>query len=363
MPQAKIKIVHIVTSLRFGGAEKLLWDMARFLNQSRFEMTVITVVGGGPLEDKFRELGVKVIINEKKSRLGLGLVGRIKKQLKEIQPDIVHTHLFAGDCWGRLAAWKAGVPVIVSTAHNTDRDEGSMKKYIKWLLSFPTKKVVAVSEAVKQYVIRSEKVAAAKVAVIYNGVDVAKYLRPGAAVLSGGKPVIGVIGRLAPQKGHATLLRAVASMRHHEARLKVVGDGALEKDLKRLASTLGIEDRTEFMGARQDVDKILDQIDILVLPSLWEGLGLVLIEASLAGRVVVGSRVGGIPEVVRDKETGRLVPPGDEKALADTLDWLIDHPEAARKLAWAAQEFAKKFDIKKMVGQYEKMYIDLLKQG
>lgn len=361
MPR-KIKIVHVITSLGYGGAERLLLDLARHIDHHKFELSVITVVGGGPLKEEFERAGVKVIVNHKLTKPGLGVFVKIWWQLKKIQPDIVHTHLFAGDFWGGLAAKRASVPLIVSTAHNLDMDEGPRKKKIKQRLAQFTDKIIAVSMAVKKYCVKTEGVPEEKVTVIYNGVEIDKFFDHSPKLFSHHVVKIGVIGRLAEQKGQAILLEALPLMRQKDVMVKIAGEGPLEKSLKEEVTNLNLEKQVEFVGIQKDVAGFLKTVDIVAMPSRWEGLGLVLIEASLAGRIIVASNTGGIPEVVKNNETGLLVPPGNPQKLAEALDWVIEHKIDAMAMGLRAQSYCKKFDIKNMADQYENLYQKLIKQ-
>ncbi|MBI3626864.1 glycosyltransferase [Candidatus Uhrbacteria bacterium] len=355
-PGQKIKVVQIITALGVGGAERLLLDLAGNLDQAVFDVTVMTVVGGGALEDGLRLLDVPVLVNHKRGKLGLLTLWRIYRQIKKIQPDIVHTHLFGGDTWGRLAAHFAGVPIIISTAHNTDLDEGVIKKFLKKFLAGWTYKVVAVSEAVKKYSIEVEKIPSAKLDVIHNGVRILDFFQADPKILSGTTPTILVMARLAPQKGHAVLFKALTQMKNQNVKVILAGDGPEKGNLQKLAASLGLASRVEFRGAKNDMTQLLPSCDIVALPSLWEGLGIVLIEASLAGRAIVASSVGGVPEVVQAGQTGLLVPPGEVAPLAQALDWLTENPLEASKMGIRARDFALKFDIKEMAKAYGVLY-------
>jgi glycosyltransferase involved in cell wall biosynthesis len=355
----KIKIIHIITSLNFGGAERLLLDLARHLDKERFEVKVATVVGGGLLQSEFEKAGVPVKIFEKKSKIGLGVIWRIAKYLRAERPDIVHTHLFGGDTWGRLAAILARVPVIISTEHNTNFDEGGVKRMVKKLLSWKTKRIVAVSEAVRNYSVTIDHLRPQKLLVIPNGIETEKF----AAVVSkkfGNPPIIGVVGRLEEQKGHKYLFEALNLIKTIPWILWVVGDGSLKNELEQLAKDLSLRERIIFLGARRNVAEILSQIDIFVLPSLWEGLGLAVLEAAAAGKPIVASHVGGIPGIIEDGVTGLLVPPKNVKNLADGLEHVLLGEGEAQKMGERAREVVReKFDIHRMVAAYEKLYEEL----
>jgi len=322
MLEEKIKIIYIITSLNFGGAEKMLLDLVKYLDKERFEVKVATVVGGGAMVDDFRKVGVEVKIFQKKSKLGLGVVWQIYKYLKKEKPQIVHTHLFGGDTWGRLAAIFARVPVVVSTEHNTNFDEGWLKRKLKKFLSLFTKKIVAVSEAVKQYSISVDLINNKKIVVISNGINVQEFFGISKKNYSQ-PPILGVIGRLEKQKGHEYLFEALNLIKTIPWVLWVVGDGSLKNKLEKLAKDLSLRERIIFLGARRNIVEILSKIDIFVLPSLWEGLGLAVIEAAAAGKPIVASRVGGILEIIEHEVTGILIEPKNVKSLADGLERML----------------------------------------
>lgn len=356
----KIKIIHIITSLPFGGAENMLLDLVGGLDPKRFEVRVATVVGSGPLEEEFQAAGVPVRVFKKKGKLGFGVIWKIKKYLRAEAPDIVHTHLFGGDTWGRFAAILARVPVIVSTEHNTNLDEGWMKRKVKKFLSFFTKKIIAVSEAVRNYSVVHDKISAKKIIVIKNGIDFGKFSSLPEKEFSD-PPVVGVVGRLEEQKGHKYLFEALNLIKTIPWVLWVVGDGSLKNNLERLAKDLNLRERIIFLGARRNVPEILSKIDVAVLPSLWEGLGLVILEAAAARKPIVASCVGGIPEIISDGETGILVEPGNVKSLADGLEHVLLGKVDAQKMAARAREMVReKFSVGKMVEEYEKLYDGLM---
>ena len=352
----RIKIIYIITRLNIGGAETMLFDLASRLNPERFEVKVATVVGDGPLVQNFREAGIEVSLFEKRGKIGLGLIWKLWRYLRREKPEIVHTHLFGGDTWGRIAAIFARVPVIVSTEHNTNLDEGWAKRKIKKFLSFFTKKIVAVSEAVREYSVSRDRIKAKKITVILNGIDILKFSAAEKERFSN-PPVIAVIGRLDEQKGHKYLFEALNLIKMIQWVLWVVGDGSLKNNLELLAKDLNLRERIIFLGARRNVAEILGQIDIFVLPSLWEGLGLAVLEAAAAGKPIVASRVGGIPEIISDGETGILVEPKNVKSLADGLEHVLLGTAEAKEMGERVREVVReKFSVGQMVEKYEQLY-------
>lgn len=338
----------------------MLLDLSRGLQNDGFKVKVATVVGGGPLISDFEREGIEVKIFRKKGKVGMGVIWEIFRYLRRERPAVVHTHLFGGDTWGRIAAVLARVPVIISTEHNTNIDEGWAKRKIKKFLSFFTKRIVAVSEAVEGYSVTVDHIKSSKIEVIYNGIDLEQFLAIPEKNF-GSPPVIVVVGRLESQKGHEYLLEALNLLKTIPWNLWVVGDGSLKNDLERLSKDLNLRERIIFLGARKNISEILSQADIFVMPSLWEGLGLALLEAAAAGKPIVASSVGGVPEVIKNGETGILVEAKNVKSLADGLEHILLGEQDALILGQRARGAVRnKFNLQRMVDLYEKLYRSFL---
>ena len=360
MLKDKIKIIHIITSLNIGGAEKLLLDLTQNIGREKYEVKVATVIKGGVLVSEFEKAGIEVKIFKKKGKLGMGVIWKIFRYLRREKPQIVHTHLFGGDTWGRIAAILARVPIIISTEHNTNIDEGISKRIVKKFLSFFTAKIIAVSEAVKKYSIQKDHISGKEMEVILNGVQMNKFLSISQKEF-GDPPIIGIVGRLEEQKGHKYLFEALNLLKVIPWTLWIIGEGSKKAELERLAKNLDLRERVMFLGARDNISEILDKIDIFVLPSLWEGLGIAVIEAAAAGKPIVASRVGGIPEIIENERTGVLVESKNVKSLADGLERVLLGEGEALLMGRSARDYVKeKFDIKRMVKEYEKLYERLL---
>jgi glycosyltransferase involved in cell wall biosynthesis len=364
-------VLHLIGSLPANGAERVLLDLVRHLDPARFRPVVCCLHAGGPLVPEFEAAGVRVVMLRKRSRWDLSILEQIRGVIAGERPALVHTHLFTADAWGRAAALLAGVPAVC-TAHSSDPWRRWHQRLADGILSRLTDRVVAVSDDVARSRRSRERVPSAKLTTIPNGIDPARFdprtdVGPTRAALRlpDGIPVIGILGRLHPAKGHPVLFEAVRRLLAHGRRVAVlvVGEGELREELEALARRLGLDGSVRFLGRRADIPAILNLLDVVVMPSRWEGLPIALLEAMAAGRPVVAAAVGGIPEVIVDGETGVLVPPGDPERLCAAVARLLDGPGEARRLGEAARACAlARYDVVTMARSYEAVYEAVLAQ-
>ena len=363
MPTKKIKIIHVIGPMGYGGAERLLLDLCRKIDKSRFDVSVLSVKKKGPLLEKFIEAGIRVEVLEKKFRLQLSLIKKIATIFEQEKPDIVHTHLFLGDFYGGTAALLAKVPVVMSTKHDI-MHESWWRDFFSRKIRQRFTKIVAISQATKKFLIKNEKIPAKKIEVIYNGIDVAKFYSDGANILNDENVVLGTVGRLSKEKGQKHLIRACRFLKTKLWELLMVGNGPMLNELQRSAIMLGLQDKITFVGEVPDVRPYLEKMDIFVLPSVSEGLSLAVIEAALAGRFVIATSVGGVPEIIKDKETGLLFRPKNIEQLVGHLNWAMEHRHDAKRMAAQLQkDVLERFDINKIIFQYQKLYEKLMIHG
>lgn len=355
----KIKLVHIIPTLNLGGAERVLVNLLKYGNRDVFDFSVITTVDGGPLEEEVRALGVPYFALTKSTEIGLGMLMDLTALLNRLEPDIVHTHLFGGHLWGQVASTLNRIPIMVQSEQNTDVDIGEVKHIIKQALSYQADAVVAASDSVRDFLIKREHYPEKKILVVKNAIEVERFLGIAAPQFKDVLKLL-VIGRLEPQKGHDVLFEAL-SQAQFPWELTVVGEGSLAEDLVDRTTLLRIQDRIKFIGTTLDVEPLLAEHDVVVMPSRWEGIGLVIMEGLAAGRPVVASAVGGIREIIEHGKTGFLVPPEHPEELRGALQWVWEHPDAARAIGAAGREYAQKhFDVREMVKQYERLYAHLI---
>ena len=367
-----MKLAHLITTLGVGGAEKHLLWLGRELVARGHELDVLYLKGDGELKDEFAAAGMPARKVPFESPLDLpGALAGLVSALRELQPDLLHTHLLKADALGALAARKAGVPGLVSSKHN---DERALLKagvgVVHGWLSKRADRIIALSDHVARFVAEHGRVPRERITRIYYGVD-AEGLgasRGRAEVraelgVDEATPLLVCVGRLAPQKDHPTLLAALAQL-PPEVQLLVVGGDPFGDGRPRLearAAELGVADRARFLGIRHDVPDLLAASDLFVLPSLWEGLGLVFLEAMAVELPIVASNVSAIPEVVEDGVSGWLVPPGDPAALAGAVrDALArDDDRRARGVA-GRMRLLERFALPRMVDETEAVYREVV---
>lgn len=278
--------------------------------------------------------------------------------------DLVHSHTRVTQVLGCITGRKAGIP-HVWTCHGFFRNRLSRRLFPCW-----GERVIAVSGSVQEHLVRDLGLAREKIRLVYNGIDADRFAA--CVSLSDGIkkenkktlglqpwPVAGIVARLSDVKGHQYLIEAMSTVVKNipSSQLLIVGEGKMGQRLKKLTSDRGMSKSVIFVPSVPDTRTVLSAMDVFVMPSLKEGLGLSLMEAMACGLPVIGSDIGGIRNLIRNKENGLLVPPGDSPALAAAiLELLTDRPKAAM-LGNNAKDFIKReFSLEKMAEQTEAVY-------
>lgn len=370
-------VVHLCTVLRRGGAENhLLTLLAGLGSTGEYKPHLVAFRadegGAASLRGDFERSGVQVhLLGQERAWDPRGVV-RLAALLRQIKPAIVHTHLCRSDLFGPPTAALSGVPMRVSTVHNVE--ERFRKRAFQPLFRASyhfDQRIIAISDAIAAALVRYLGLRREKIARIYYGCaplptpPPAQVAQARAALgFAADELVIGTLGRLAVQKGQTHLVAAFARLhaRQPNARLLLVGhpdpDGTAER-LRAQVAALGIERQVVFAGFRADVAAVLSAMDIFVLPSLWEGFGLVLLEAMGLGRPIVASAVDAIPEVVRDGVEGLLVCVGSDAALAAALERLLTDAPLRQKLGAAGAARAREFPAARMLAETVALYRSL----
>lgn len=365
----KIKILQIAHDLSFGGLQRVVVDICANIDKSIFDISVCCLRYLGEFTGELKSNGIKVFIVPPKANGKTDYFSFLKlyKILRREQVNILHTHNTQPFVDGTIAGKMAGIPTIIHTDHTRYFPDKRRYMFAEWFLSHFATKIVAVSNHVKQNLINYEKINPQKITVILNGIDGNKYnlnrdviTKKKALGIESCSPILGFGVRLAYQKGITYLLKAMPHVikRFPGALLLIAGDGELREDLENEANSLGISQNVRFLGPRLDMQDIISLLDIYVLPSLWEGLPLVILEAMAARKPIVATAVGGTPEAIIDGESGLLVPSKDPSALACAILRILNDPALSAYLSENAfKRFQEHFTIEKMVGHYEKLYL------
>jgi glycosyltransferase involved in cell wall biosynthesis len=353
----RIRVVEVIATLDAAGAERQMALLAARLDRARFEVEVVAITRGGPVEADLRAAGVPVTILAKRRKLSPRTLLALAARLREARPDVVHTHLFTANAYGRAAALLAGARAFVATEHATDPGKRAHHGAIDRFLARRSAAVVCVSEAVRRaYAARG--IPAERLLVIPNGVD-ADALARAAGGVEAAPGLVVAASRLDRAKDVAALVRAIEALRRRgiEARLEVAGEGGERGAIEAEAARLGITGAVRLLGLQPDIAPALARGAVFASASRTEGFGLAIAEAMALARPVVAPRVEGIAEVVADGATGLLVPPGDEGALADALAALLSDPARARAMGEAgARRVRELFSAEKMVRSYEALF-------
>ncbi|KAF0242595.1 MAG: hypothetical protein FD180_3825 [Planctomycetota bacterium] len=358
-----MRIFHLITTLDVGGAENHLLSLLTRLPRPEFELHLGYLKGAGGLAPRFRDAGIPVTDFRLKHAADALVVRRLAKAFEGT--DLVHTHLFKADVFGAAAKKMAGVKRLVSSKHNEDQ---YLKDFAAGMVgrmaARAADRVVCISEAVRRFMkergLPEDRLMTIPYGLEERAPDLSKRDELRRAFGAGPQDfVVGTMGRLEEQKGQSYL---IAAMRQCPGRLVIVGKGSLEASLRKQANAL--DNRVHFAGFRSDVHDVMGAFDLFALPSLWEGFGLVLLEAMAQARPVVATASGAIPEVVIAGETGYVVPPSDATSLASAIAAVAADPVRARAMGEAGRKrLLEQFSIDRMVDSYASMYRGLRTGG
>lgn len=368
MKTKKLRVMHVTEDLGVGGLERVVATLCRAVDPSRFESSVLCLREMGPFADELREQGFSVSLLESTAgRTDYLSFLKVARFLREQQVDVVHSHNTHAFIDGGLGATLSGVRTVVHTDHARSFPDKRRYMVAEHLLSHLAYRVVGVSSDTSRNLIRYERISPRKLTVIPNGIDgahaaarvdvAAKRRELG---ITGAGPVIGVGARLMEQKGIEFLLRAMPALvaRFPDLTLVVAGEGPLEAPLKSLAADLDVADHVRFAGVRLDLAELLHVFDTFVLPSVWEGLPMVILEALAAGCPVVASDVGGVGTAIEDGVNGALVPPRDPDAIAAAVTRLLASPALRARFGEAGKRvFRERFSADAMARRYEALYL------
>ncbi len=366
----KTRVLLLTDEMEVGGTQRQIVHIASHLDRSRFEPTVIYFVNRSFFVDELERAGVPVIQVEKRGKIDPIFVWRLRRALRDGRFDVTHCFAYSGEFWGTLAMRllpRRNRPALVSSVRGTYEWYSRWNWLVKRWVSARSHRVVANSRIAANYACRHLGWPDEAISIAYNGVQPPQVEASRSAALrrqlgfDTGQVMALFVGRLVVHKDLPCLLRAAARLRDQLPQLRFVlaGDGPLHADVMRQMAEQGLEDRVSLLGQRDDVQDLIDAADIVVLPSLREGLSNVILEGMMGGKPVVASRAGGNVELVIDNETGLLFDVGDDAGLAAALQSLAhDAPLRSRLGEGARRRAQEAFSIPAMVRTFETYYGD-----
>lgn len=366
-----MNILYITNHLNIGGITSYVLTLSNGLKKMGHNVYIAS--GGGELSSKLIDNGIVYIPIPMRTKQEvspaifismLKLLGPIKKY----NIDVVHSNSRTTQVLGCLLQKFTGVPHIW-TCHGFFKRRFSRKVFPCW-----GQKIIAISESVKEHLINDFKVEKKKIYVIHNGIDVNRFSGPRTENREPAKkafgldngPVIGIVARLSDVKGHTYLIEAMYAVINKvpQAQLLIVGDGKMRQELINLTKSLGISKSVFFIPSVKDTRDVLSIMDIFVMPSVKEGLGLALMEAMAYGLAVIGSRIGGIRSLIQDGYNGLLINPKDAKDLSKAILELLKDPPRRAILGNNAKSFiGQNFSQEKMAKETERSYLECKKKN
>lgn len=370
-----INVLHIIQNSKIGGVQLQLLNLVRTYDRELIRPAVCCLSHRKEVGALMEQHGIDfVALNLRKHyRFSPRTIMALYRLMKARNIHVVRAHKYSSSLYGRIAAWLAHVPVVITSVHgNYRKDLRSERRIANKLLAGITDRIIAMSESIRQDILKYDNIDPAKVLVLRNGVDTDLFRPMGAAggireelALKDNETVIGFVGRLVPAKGLQYFIGAFESVKTEigQVKLLIVGDGQLMGPLKMMAHDKGLSNDIMFLGERTDIPQLLGVMDIFVMPSIAEGLPNALLEAMAAARPVLVTCAGGMGEIIQDGVNGLVVPVGDTAALSGGLRKLMEDRSFAQALGAAARQcIENSYSIRATARAWEDLYVSLLRE-
>ena len=364
----KIRLMQITHDLAIGGLQQVVVNICRTINRDLFDISVLCLRDLGEFVPEVEKLGIPVFyLPQKESGTDYLSFLKVAKILRKEKIEVIHTHNTQPLVDGTIGALMSGVKTIIHTDHARNFPDKRRYMFAEWLMSHFAHKVVGVSEHTSEDLIKYEKISRKKILTIPNGINgnrfsinINKQAKRKELGIHGSGPIIGLGVRLTEGKGINYLLQAMPDIikKFTDITLVIVGDGPAADKLKKQTVELGITRNVLFLGPRLDIPELLKVFDIYVLPSLSEGLPMVLLEAMAAGCPIVATNVGGIPTLIKHGDNGSMVEPKNPQALASEIIKLLSSQELRSQYSKKALEtFQESYSADIMTRKYEQLYL------
>ena len=348
------------------GVKRLFaWMIPRF-DATRFKVSLISLRKKDLSSDTLEEFGIDVTYMAR-HKFDPATYPALLKVLREKQADVVHLHGYGATTFGRLCAWRLGIPAILHE-HANHGDTPWFQKVADRILAPHTDLAIAVSESTGEFTTRARMMPAERTKVVYLGAPLDEFARPRSADevaaaradlgIAPGTVAIGTITRLMPSKGNQYLIDAAPRIlaTHPSVQFFIVGEGELQAPLEQQARALNLGDRFVFSGFKRDVAAALSAFDFIVFPSLWEGTPLTVFEALAMGKPIVATDADGLLDVLTDRRDALIVPKANAEALARAVEEVLDNPALAASLRAQAGKTGAHYDIGAFVRKMERLY-------
>lgn len=361
----KIKLMHIIHNLEFGGMERGVVNLCNVIDRSKFIPTICCLKGLGPMKFHLKD-DIKVIDMNFPEGKNLTFFSRMYKLLKSEEPNIVHTHNFYSGIYSVISAKLAKIPVILHGVHGELQIDNKNKILTTKVLSLFIDKFLTVSETLSEKFNSATGIPKNKIQAILNGINLDKFnkeldieSKKKELGISNNIKIIGSVGRLVSVKNYSLLIKSFALLldSHPDTVLLLVGDGPLLNELKELSKALKICDKVIFAGSRDDVAELLKIMDIFVLTSKSEGMSNTILEAMASKLPVVASDVGNNSALVKTGKNGILVTEYEERNFSEAIGEILSDPVKAKIMGeYGYKQIKNNFSLEKMVTKYEDTY-------
>lgn len=352
-----MKIIQVIPLLDLAGAETMCENLTNGLLKLGHEVTVVSLYDCHTvITERMQQNGVDIFFLNKKSGIDISVIFKLIKIFKEYKPDVVHSHLYAGK-YAHIAASLCRIPGKIYTIHNIAvKEAGRLNRLFNRFLFKQCNVIpVSLSEEIQKSVMMEYNMESVFTPVVFNGVPMEKCHKK--TDYAGNKKILHV-GRFAIAKNHEVLVKSIANLVEsgHEVQLDLYGQGELEESTKDLVKKLHMENNINFCGLTDDIYSIMEQCDMFVLPSIYEGMPMTLIEAMGTGMPILASNVGGIPDMIENEKSGLLCEPTVDGVVGG-LERLIESEEDRKRYGENAIISSEKFSADKMAKDYYEIYV------
>ena len=361
----KIRVLQCIETISSGGVEQTRLTLAKYLPKDRFEIKIICTYAGGPIADSLRNEGVElIVVGSMKHPLSWTIHKQVQAVILSYSPHIIHGAVFEGNSMAAISGFLKRVPVIILEETSDPQNRSSKADWLLRQLMKVSDAIIAISPDVENYLKKKAKINPSKIKMIFNGVPIPEQINQNLGQLkkeelkiNEDEIVIGFVGRLFDDHKKLTdLIKAISIINDPKVKLLVVGDGRDKGIIVNLIRKLELNKQVILVGFQENTGLFYSVMDILCVPSAREGFGLVAVEGMMRKKPVIASKVGGLQNIIVDKETGYLVPPNSPRCLADKISYLIKSKNLRDSMGEKGYLLAKK---KFSAGNYAKRVAEL----